>query len=139
MIYEEFEIFKIKYYEAQKKYNDILTEKEKLFARTQPKATDYSKERVNGGMPGNPFDDYLIQKEKRQLDQRLNEVKSILDDRERLLNLKEEELRCSNNIQDKIYRYRYIEKMRIEKICRLVGYGEAQVYRILRSIKNNLK
>lgn len=138
MIYVIYEQYKNKYYEAQQRYNEILNEKEVIFAITQPKATNYEKERVSGGTPLNTFDEYLILKDKQQIDQRLYEVKSILEDRSRLLKLKEQELKASTNIQDKIYTYRYINKMKIHKICRLVGYSEAQVYRILKTIKNNL-
>ena len=139
MLYITYEQFKAKYYEAQKRYNEILNEKEKLFALTQPKATTYDKEKVNGGQPSNAFDEYLILKEKKQIDQQLEEIKSILDDRERLVKLKEEELRSSKILIDKVYRYRYIDKLRVHKITKLVGYSEAQVYRILKTIKNNLK
>lgn len=139
MIYIIYEKYKKCYYDTQNRYNEILTEKERLFSITQPKATDYGKEKTSGGKPSNPFDEYLIQKEKKQIDARLKEVKSLLEDRERLLRLKRDELRVSNNIQDKIYRYRYIDKMRVQKIVKLVGYSEAQVYRILKVIKNNIK
>ena len=139
MLYQEYEKFKAKYYETQQRYHEILTEKEKLFAITQPTATSFDKERVAGGNPSNRFDDYLILKEKKQVDQRLNEIKSILADRERLLKLKENELKNSTNIQDKIYRYRYLDKMKVEKIMRLVSYSRPQVYRILRTIRNNIK
>lgn len=139
MIYITFEKYKNNYYETLNQYNEILNEKEHLFLKTQPKSTKYDKERVSGGVSSNTFDDYLIEKERKQIDHRLEEVKSILDDRERLLKLKEEELKASTNIQDKIYKYRYIDKMKVHKICRLVGYSEAQVYRVLRNIKNNLK
>lgn len=139
MLYVTYEQFKVKYYETQKQYNEILNEKEQLFLKTQPKATKFDKERVTGGVSTNTFDEYLIEKEKKQIDERLEEVKIILEDRKKLLELKREELKASNNIQDKIYYYRYIDKMRVEKIGRLVGYGEAQVYRILRIIKNNMK
>lgn len=139
MLYVTYEQFKAKYYETQKQYNEILNEKEQLFLKTQPKAIKFDKEKITGGVSTNTFDEYLIEKEKKQIDERLEEVKIILEDRKNLLELKREELKASNNIQDKIYYYRYIDKMRVEKIGRLVGYGEAQVYRILRSIKNNVK
>lgn len=139
MIYEEYHEFKIKYYQAQKKYDEILSEKERLFIKTQPKSINLDKERVSGGMAGNSFDEYLIAKEEKRIDEILEETKLILKDRKHLIELKEEELRSSNNIQDKIYTYRYIDKMKIHKITRLVDYSEAQIYRILRTIKNNLK
>jgi hypothetical protein len=139
MLYEEYEVHKNKYYEAQKKYDDILSEKEVLFVKTLTKATTYDKEVVSGGKPSNTFDEYLIAKEKKQIDERLEEARSILEDRTKLLKLKEEELRLSNNPYDKIYIYRFIDRLKVYKISRLVGYGEAQIYRILKIIRKNVK
>lgn len=139
MIYITYNEYKNKYYETQQRYNETLNEKEELFAITQPKATKFDTERVAGGNPVNTFDEYLIQKERKSIDQRLEEIKSILDDRERLVKLKEEELRASNNIQDMIYKYRYLDRLTIEKITRLVNYSRPQVFRILKIIRNNLK
>jgi len=139
MVYIAYEEYKSKYYEAQQRYNTVLNEKEELFSITQPKATDYKKEIVKGGSPVNTFDKYLILKEKKQIDQRLQEIKAILDDREKLFKLKEAELRRSKDIQDKTYVYRYLDNLAIKKIALLISCGEATVYRILKSIKNNLK
>ena len=139
MLYIEYEIYKNKYYEAQRKYNEILNEKEELFARTQPKATQITGEKTAGGKHVNTFDDYLIQKEKKNIDKRLEEIKSILDDRERLVRLKEQELRASNNSFDKIYRARYIDKLTIEKTARLSNYSRSQVFNILKEIRKNIR
>ena len=106
---------------------------------TQPKTMKYDGEPVKGGVHKNIFDEYLLLKEQKNIDQRLIEIKAILEDRENLLKLKEEELKNSSNIQDKIYVYRYINRMKIYKISRTVGYSEAQIYRLLRVIKSNLK
>lgn len=138
MLYEEYEINKNKYYEAQKKYDDILSEKELLFAITQPKATSYDKEVVSGGSPSNAFDEYLIKKDKKQIDERLEEARSILEDRSKLLKLKEEELRLSNNPYDKIYYYKYVVNISPYKMKRYVGYEVSQIYRILRNIRKKL-
>lgn len=139
MIYVIYEEYKSKYYETQKEYDLILNEKEKLFMLTQPSTVKFDKEIVSGGTTDNTFDRYLILKEEKKIDQRLNEIKSILDDRERLLKLKEQELRASTSVQDKIYKYRYLDRLKVFKIAKLVGYSEPQIYRILKSIRNNLK
>ena len=136
MIYEE---YKNKYYETQREYDIILTEKEKLFSITQPSAIKFDKEVVSGGVVDNMFERYLILKEEKKIDQRLEEIKSILDDRERLLKLKEQELRASTDVKDKIYKYKYLDKLKVFKIAKLVGYSEPQIYRILKTIRNNLK
>ena len=139
MIYEVYEEYKTKYYETQNEYDKVLSEKEKLFRMTQPGAVKFDKEIVSGGVVDNMFERYLILKEEKKIDQRLEEIKSILDDRERLLKLKEQELKSSTSVQDKIYRYRYIDKLKVYKIAKLVGYSEPQIYRILKTIRNNLK
>ena len=138
MIYIEYEAYKSKYYDTQKQYNDILNEKEKLFSMTQPKTMKFDGEPVEGGVHKNIFDEYLLLKEQKNIDQRLKEIKAILEDRENLLSLKEEELKNSTNVQDKIYVCRYINRMKVYKISRLVGYSEAQIYRLLKTIKSNI-
>lgn len=140
MLYIEYEEYKAKYYEAQRKYDVILCEKEKLFSETQPKATNYSAEKVKGGEGfNNSWDTYLINVEEKNIDARLKVAKSILEDREMLLNMKKQELRLSNNIYDKIYIAKILENMRVNKIPRVVNYSEPQVYRILKIIRKNIK
>ena len=139
MLYIEYEEYKNKYYEAQRNCNNILNEKEELFAKTQPKAIQIKGDKTTGGKHSNTFDDYLIQKEKKNIDKRLEEAKSIVNDRGRLLKLKEQELRASNNPHDKIYRCRYIDKLTIEKTSRLSNYSRSQVFNILKEIRKNIK
>lgn len=138
-IYLTYEEYKRNYYKVQKLYNEILEEKEKLFAKTQPKSTKFDKINVDGGNISNSFDDYLIIKEKKQIDKRLNEIKIISEDRKKLLDAKEDELRKSKEWIDKIYVYKYIENLQVRKIIHLVPYKEAQVYRKLEEIKKTLK
>ena len=138
MLYTQYHEFKIKYYNAQKDYDDILSEKERLFARTQPQATVYDKEKVNGGSPSNAFDEYLIEKEKKNIDDRLKEARSILEDRERLLKLKEEELRRSGDWHDKAYVYKYIDGLKVRDIKYRMPYCRSQIYEILNKIRENI-
>lgn len=139
MLYIDFEIYKQKYYEAQKKYDAILSEKEVLFNKTQPKATRYNSEKVAGGEISNSFDNYLIVKDEKLIDERLDEIKNILEDRKNLLQMKEVELRDSKNIHDRIYTCRFLDRQKVRKIARIVSYSEIQVYRILKEIEKNKK
>lgn len=138
MIYKEFAEYQTKYYEAQKIYDAILGEKEILFLKTQPKATDYDKERVNGGTPSNAFDSYLIAKEKKKIDARLTEAISILEDRKRLYKLKEEELYHSKDWNDVIYKYYFIEKISIRKIAMRIPFSSTEIYRKIQTIRKNI-
>lgn len=135
----EYEKCKNQCYAAQCKYNDLLAEKERLFSATQPQAIKYDKEVVSGGKPSNTFDKYLVIKEQKQIDERLAELKGIVDDFNHLLNIKCNQLEKSNNIKDKIYYYRIVKRGSITFVCRKVGYQEAQVYRYLKEIKEDLK
>lgn len=136
-LYQEYEVFKLRLSETQMRYNKILSEKENLFARTQPQGINFG-DRVSGGEYVNAFDRYLIDKEKSKIDERLAEVKSILDDRKELMSLKEEEIRSSKDPECKIYCLRYIDRVRVYKIPKMVSYSEAQVYRFLNIIKKSI-
>lgn len=138
-VYIDYEIYKCKYLEIQAKYNEILTEKENLFTKTQPNAIRYDKLQIKGGkLRGNGFDEYLIAKEKEHIDERLSEARQLLEDRERLLKLKEKELRASKDKLDLIYVMRFLELKRPYTIARSLNYSESQIYRILDKIQKEI-
>lgn len=134
MIYKTYEEYKNRYYMTQQNYNDLLTEKERLFVRTQPNAIRYDKLNVKSSPNSNVLEDYVIEKEKTQLDRRIAEMKVLLDDRRNLMLLKEAELRKSKDMYDRIYTMRYLEDMSVERIAKKVNYSVSQVYRILTKI-----
>jgi hypothetical protein len=138
LLYIEYHEYRNKYYAAQEKYDEVLSEKEHLFVKTQPKATQYDKEVVSGGSPSNSFDEYLILKDKKQIDERLEEAKSILEDRERLLKLKEIELRQSKDWHDKVYVYKYLDNLSANEIKYKMHYCRSNIYEILKKIKKNI-
>lgn len=139
MLYVEYNQLRTKYILVQMQYDAILTEQEELFLRTQPTAVDFEKERVTGGDPQSPFDAYLIAKERKRIDERLSEIKSILDDRKELLDLKERELRASKDWNDIIFKYYYLDNLSITKIENRIPYSRVQIWRRLNTIKANLK
>lgn len=139
MLFLDYEQFKAKYFETQQKYNEILSEKEALFEKTQPNSIDFEKERVSGGTPRNAFDDYLIEKERKRIDDRIAEAKSLLEDRMELLKIKEQELRSSKDIHDSIYLFRFIDHRSAHWIAKRKGYSKSQVYRILHVIEKQIK
>lgn len=139
MLYVEYNQLRTKYILVQMQYDAILSEQEELFLRTQPTAVDFEKERVTGGDQSNPFDAYLIAKERKRIDERLKEIKSILDDRKELLDLKERELRASKDWNDIIFKYYYLDNLSITKIENRIPYSRVQIWRKLNEIKSNLK
>ena len=139
-VYIDYEIYKCKYLEIQAKYNEILTEKENLFTKTQPNAIRYDKLQIEGGkLVGNGFDEYLIAKEEDKIDERLTEARQLLEDRERLLKLKEKELRASKDKLDQIYCMRFVDNKRPYAIARALNYSESQIYRILDKIQKDIR
>ena len=138
-VFIDYETYKCKYLEIQVKYNEILTEKENLFTKTQPNAIRYDKVQVQGGKYGNGFDEYLIAKEKKKIDERLAEARQLLEDRERLLKLKEKELRASKDKLDLIYCMRFVDNKRPYAIARSLNYSESQIYRILDKIQKEIR
>lgn len=138
MLYETYEDYKKKYEEIQKRYDEVLSEKERLFGMTQPKAVKYDKERVSGGVKTNSFDDYLIQKDNKHIDEQLAEIRIILHDRSILLKAKEEELRGSKNWYDIIYVYYFIDGLSTHKIAKRVPYSQQRVWQIVKDIKKIL-
>ena len=138
MLYLEYETYKRKYHAIQNEYNAILTEKEGLFTKTQAKAIRYDKERVQSSVGGNGFDEYLIAVEQKKIDERLTVARQLLEDRERLLRLKEIELRQSHDRMDLIYTMRYVDGKKPHVIAKALNYSNSQVYRILDKIKSNL-
>lgn len=136
MVFMEYEQYKIKYQEIQKIYNNILEEQERLFTKTQPNAIRYDKENVMGGMVVNGLDEYLIEKDKKQIDKRLKEARQLSEDRGRLLKLKEKELRESGCKLDIVYVAKYVDGIHPNEIAKSLNYSKSQVYRMLNQIKS---
>lgn len=139
MLYLDYEILKSKYLEIRMVWDALMSEKEMLFSKTLPTAIQLDKERVSGGIQSNSFDDYLIKKEQLHLDEQLLEAESIIVSREKMLKMKESELRSSRNLHDRIYVMRYIDRSRVINIAKRIGYSESQIYRILETIDEKIK
>ena len=139
MLYIEYYNYWQSYKATQERYNEILMEKEELFQQTQAKAITYDRDKVQGGAINNTLETYIEKKDERKIDERLEEAKSILDDRERLLKIKETELRASNHLHDKVYCMRYIDFISPYKIAKMLNYSKSEIYRILEKIDKNTK
>ena len=105
---------------------------------TQPGAIRYDKERLSGGKFRNVFEEYLIAKEESQIEERIEEQKQILEQRRQVKELMERELRASKDWFDKIYCYRYIDRLSIRQIEKRVPYSRSQIGRYLEKIRQIL-
>ena len=139
MLYLDYEKLKNMCFESQKRYMTVLDEQEKLFAKTQPIGIRFDKESVSSSGKGYSFDDYLIEKEQKQIDAKIKEIKLIIEERVHLLKLKETELRASKQAYDRIYVLKYLDGLRVYKIAPIMHYSESQVYRKLATIEKSIR
>ncbi len=139
MLYLNYEELRRDYLKIQCRYNEILREKENLFLKTQPQTARFGTDSYIKGAKDNSFDSYLIAKEHRCIDARLEEAKALLNDLKELLKIKEQELRNSKDSHDKIYRMKYIDGYKTIKIATALGYDKSSVYRILHIIDENIR
>ena len=133
MIYEEYEAMLSKIRKLEKELMELNNRKEDLFYQTQPKSSPTDKIIVDGHNPINTMEKYVIEKE--YLTERINQLNELLDYRYPALNRKREELKLSKNLYDRIYYYRFIERLSVFKIGLLIGYSKEQTYRYLKKLK----
>ncbi len=139
MIYPEYEECKARYIEAQRIFSDALWEKERLFTMTQPNAIRYDKDKVQVSPSGSILDKYIEALEEQGIDEKLVTFRQLLEDRERLLKIKECDLRASYDIYDRVYVCRFIDGMSITSISKKINYSRAHVYRIFTDIKRSMR
>lgn len=137
MIYPEFEEAKARYIEAQRIFSEALWEKERLFTMTQPNAIRYDKDKVQISPSGSILDKYVEALEEQGIDEKLSTFRQLLEDRERLLKIKECDLRASFDRVDRVYSMRFLDGMSINQICKRTNYSRRQIYRILSEIKKD--
>ena len=135
MIYTEYELCKFKYMELQKRFDSVLTEKERLFTKTQPNAITYDKDHVQMSHDGNVLEDYVIALETGEIDKKIDNLRGLLDDRGKLLRLKEEELRKSQIREDKIYVMRFLEGMNIGEIAKNLNFSRQEIHRKIKNMQ----
>ena len=139
MIYIEYE----ELIQAQKRtlmaYEAVLEEQERLFELTQPQGVDYGGDRVQSSPTSTAIDRYVEAKERAGIDRRKAELAQVMQEREMLIQLKKNELYASQSLDDKVYRWRVLEQMKVPEIARRAHYSKEQTYRILRRIKRRLE
>jgi DNA-directed RNA polymerase specialized sigma subunit len=138
MLFVEYERCKDIYIELQAKYEAVMLEKERLFTRVMPNAINYDKEDIQTSISSNMLDEYILALERNKVDERLESIKSMLDDRQRLLSMKEQALRKSPDKYDRLYVFRYLDGMGVKQITRRMYLSKTQVYRLLDDIRRKI-
>ena len=135
MIYIQYERIKQKYRIAQDNYEELIKEKEDLFSLTQPKSQQTDKEKIVGGQTDNAFDKYLIKQEQKNIDERLEAAREIVEVRKKMLEQKRTELEESEDVMDRLYYLKYIKRLRNKEIYDEIEYSKAQTTRYLQLIR----
>lgn len=135
MIYLDYLDIQHKYILSMQEVDKILNEKELLFQRTQPKSPVMDIERVSGGSPENKIETYIVELERKKIDERLKKAKEIMHDRHELYLLSLEDLKRSKDKYDMIFVLKWIDGKNAREISRLLHYSESHVYRMINKIK----
>lgn len=139
MIYEEYEAIRKKISKKEEKLFKLMEKRDSLFAMTQPKSSQFDDETVDGKNPVNTIEEFVMKDEEQQLSVRIDQLNHLLDDWYQALKRKREELELSKNIYDRIYCYRFIEKLSIEKIAKIIYMSRSRTYDYYDNICQRLK
>lgn len=146
-LYLEHRGYYLSYLEAQKKLEDIINEYEVILTKVQPKSSlaeherEFSKETIlpPSGKKINKAEEYAIAMEQRKIKERLSDAKLILQERFNLLDLKEQEIRKSRDIYNRIYTLKWIDGLKADVIIEETGYSRSQVYNILKHLNKQIE
>lgn len=139
MVYLDYLDIQNKYILSMQEVDKILNEKELLFQRTQPKSPVMDQERVSGGSPENKIESYIIELERKKIDERLKRAKEIMNDRHELYLLSLESLRRSKDKYDIIFVLKWMDGKSAREISKRMHYSESHVYRMINKIKKKAK
>lgn len=136
--YMEYERVKSKYARLQEQFCKILLEKERLMTRTMPSAIRYDKDKVQNAVDDNPLEDYVISVEEKGLDAKIARFRTLLDDWKMMLDVKEQELRKSKEIINRVYVCRYLDGYSVNRMCRALHYEKSRIYQFLEEIEEKI-
>lgn len=137
--YIDYESYLVRYEHIQAQFVHVLLEKEKLLTRTLPCAIRYDKDKVQNTIDDNPLEDYVISVEEQELDIKIARLRRHLEDWRVLMDVKEEELRKSQVLIDRVYVMRYLDGIGVNKMCRILHYEKTRIYELLTEIAKNGK
>lgn len=131
MIYEEYHRLLKRYKEAENNYYLALDKKSRLLSGVFPGASKIKEIVVDSSCSS--YDDALINytSELAEVDNLINEARNTKDVLQYELKTKEQVLRSSIDIYDRIYVYKWLEHRRVKNYYRLLNYSKRQIYRFI--------
>ena len=119
-------------------YEGLCDERERLLSAAMPHGTRLDGCKVSGSGFSRMIEDSVIRVELSHIDRQIQEARSILDDWEFVKACALDDLRNSDDLHDKVFCYRYVDRRKAEWISSMIGLSESQVYRIIQKIQKNL-
>ena len=120
---------------CEKEHDKILLQQEEIFQMTQPKGLDPAKEKISGGSESNAFETYIMEKDRLKIDERREEAHHNLEIWREELEKREEELRKSKDLRDRIYTMWFLDRKKVWQIARAINYSKQHTYRMLEDIR----
>jgi hypothetical protein len=87
----------------------------------------------------NPLERYAVTMDEKQIDEKLDTLRRQIKDWSILIEVKENELRKSRDIPDRIFTLRYLDGVSVSRISSIISYSKKQIYRILGKIEKRVK
>lgn len=138
MLYVDYVILKQSYDESLRRLKELLDKKEEAFTRTLPNAIRYDITKVIHSVNTNSaLDDYVMNIE--AIEQEIRRARVIVYERKEMLNLKEQELRKSHDIDDIIFTLRFIDGHKWQRIAEMLDYCDGAIYYHRRKIGHELE
>ena len=142
--YKEHRKAYIDFLNAQNVVNDVVEEYLLAFQKTQPHSPSYSDTGTPIGNRVNKTEEYIIEVEHKDLKRRAEDATILLNLKQKLLDIKEVELRKSCNVYDAVYVAKWVDHKKTKDIVRDLdfkglGYSTSQVYEIIKRIGNEIE
>ena len=135
-LFIQYHELKKEYIKAKYDYDKALDKKAEYLYSVLPGASNTESEMIKGSVSDKLLN-YTIKSA--EIEKEIEVRRNLMDNLSYRLKLKALELRSSKELLDKIYMYRYIDRVRVNKFCRLIGYSREQTYRKIKEIEEKLK
>ena len=136
-LFVEYELLKRECKVAKRDYDKALEKKAEYYYSVLPGASDTSKELIKTECTNDKFLNYTIKIQ--EIDSEIEVRKNLYGNLSYRLKLKEIELRNSKELLDRIYVYRYLDKLNVKAIGIKIQYGKSQTYDYITKIKNMIE
>ena len=136
MIYEEYYKKYYDYRKNNKEKNDLENKKVQLIGLVDVKSSSTK----NGNYSNQKEDKFLFYTaELEETELKIYQKDKILEELKTQLKTKENELRESKDVLDKVYLYKYIDKLKYYQISKKIKYSKSRTYDFINEVDKNIE